>query len=311
MTVTPVVNPTTAPHTTPYLSLDMFKYHSMRGVPVNALVPNGTPQDQDAALAAYIEQATAMMDDWLSTSLAASVDIETGPVNLRDGYINFQPKLRPVLALLAFSYGPALGQLTAYTSLDGASVTDNTVRVPIGPFGNWTSNQGPLQLGPPGALPDRGFGQWTICNGFPVTWLTQAETAGATLLHVADTTGIIAGNTQLTVQAGANRFRFIAGTVSTAGSSGFGAGPGTVVCPALPYDVPNSAAYPTYVTGLPPSLIQAAVLGTRSLIKQTSAGNLTTTNVGGNRTRDTDPLRAGDDLAMMYKLLNSYQVLST
>lgn len=311
MAVTPVVNPTTAVHVTPYLSNDMFKYHSMRGVPVNSLVPNGTPQDQDAALAAYIEQSTAMIDDWLSTSLAASVDIEQGPVNVRDGYINFQPKLRPVTALLAFSYGPALGRLTAYTSLDGASVEDNTVRVPLGPFGNWMSSSGPLQLGPAAAPPDKGWGQWTICNGFPVTWLTQSEVAGATLIHVADTTGIFAGNTQLTIQSGPSRFRFIAGAVSTAGPSGFGQGPGTVVCPALPYDVSNNATFPTYVTGLPGSVIQAAVLGTRALIKQTTAGNLTTTNVGNQRNRDKDPLNAGDDLATMYRLLNSYQVLAT
>jgi hypothetical protein len=310
MTITPVVNPTTAARITPYLSNDMFKFHSMRGVPVNSLVANGSPQDQDAALAAYIEQATGMMDDWLNTSLAATVDVETGPVNVADGYINFQPKLRPVIALLAFSYGPALGRLTAYTSLDGASVQDSTVRVPLGPFGNWMSSAGPLQLGPATAAPDRGWGQWTTCNGFPVTWLTQAEAQGATLLHVADTTGIFAGNTQLTIQAGASRFRFIAGAVSTAGSSGFGTGPGTVVCPALPYAITNSVDYPTYVTALPASVIQAAVLGTRSLIKQTSVGNLVTTNVGGNRSRVLDPLGAGDDLAMMYRLLNSYQVLS-
>ena len=310
MTVTPVVNPTSTTRIVPYLSNDMFKNHSMRGVPVNSLVANGQPQDQDAALAAYIEQATAMMDDWLSTSLAASIDVESGPVNVRDGYINFQPKLRPVIALLAFSYGPALGQLSAYTSLDGASVQDNTVRVPLGPTGNWMSNQGPLQLGPAAVPMDRGWGQWTICNGFPVTWLTQAESQGAVLIHVADTTGILAGNTQLTIQAGQSRFRFTAGAVSTAGSSGFGTGPGTVACPALPYDVQNQAAYPTYVTGLPGSVIQAAVLGTRALIKQTSAGNLTAATIGGSRTRDKDPLNAGDDLAMMYRLLNSYQVLS-
>lgn len=311
MTVTPVLNAATPARITPYLSNDMFKYHSMRGVPVNSLVPNGTPQDQEAALAAYIEQSTAMIDDWLSTSLAASVDVENGPVSVRDGYITFQPKLRPVLALLAFSYGSSLGRLSPYTSLDGASVQADMVRVPLGPFGNWTSSAGPLQLGPATVPPDRGWGQWTICNGFPVTWLTQAEAAGATIIHVADTTGIVAGATQLTIQAGRNRFRFTAGTVSTAGPSGFGIGAGTVGCPALPYDVTNSADYPTYVTGLPGSIIQAAVLGTRALIKQTSAGNLTTTNVGGNRSRNPDPLGVGDDMAMMYKLLNSYQVLST
>lgn len=308
MTITPVVNQTTQPGFVPYLSLDMFKYHSMRGVPINSLVPNGTPQDQDAALAGYIEQATSMMDDWLSTSLAASVDTDAGPVNIRDGMINFQPRFRPVVALLSFSLGRP-GNLTAYTSLDGSSVRDDTVYVPLGPVGNWMSNQGPIQLGPAVIAPDRGWGQWTYCNGFPVTWLTQPEPAGATLIHVADTTGILPGKTQLTIQAGRNRFRFIAGTIST--GTGFGTGPGTVVCPALPYAVDNSTAYPTYVTGSPASMIQAAVLGTRALIKQTSAGNLTATNVGAQRSRVLDPLGAGDDLAMMYKLLGAYQVLST
>ena len=310
MTVTPVVNPTTQPGFVPYLSLDMFKYHSMRGVPVNSLVPGkeATPQDQDAALAAYIEQSTSMIDDWLSTSLAASVDTDSGPVNIKDGMINFQPRFRPVVALLAFSLGTP-GSMTAYTSLDGSYVRDDTVYVPLGPTGNWMSNQGPLQLGPSIPAPDRGWGQWQYCNGFPVTWLTQSEAAGATQIHVADTTGIIPNSTWLTIQAGRSRFRFKAGTIST--GSGFGTGPGTVVCPALPYPVDNSAAYPTYVTGLPGSVIQASVLGTRALIKQTAMGNLTTTAIAGQRSRALDPLGAGDDLAMMYKLLNSYQVLST
>lgn len=310
--VTAVVSAISPPRITPYLSIDMFKTHGSRGVSVGTLVPGANPQDQDAALASYIFKATSMIDSWLSTSLAASVDTDEGPLNYHQGYWSFQPRFRPVVALLGFSVGVP-GRLTAYTSLDGASVTDNTIRVPAGPAGNWMSSQGPIQLGPPYAWPDRGYGRWTYCNGFPITWLTQSEAQGATSLHVADTTGILAGATQLTVWSGRTQPRqFIAGAVSTADASGFGTGPGTVVCPALPQDIANNAAYPTYVTGASGDIIEAAVLGTRALIKKSSSGNQTVqTTTGGNRNRSGDPLGYGDDLAEMYRLLTSYQVLST
>ncbi len=308
--VTAVVNAISPPRTVPYLSNDMFRQHRS-GVAITNLVAGAAPQDQDAALAGYIFRATSMIDSWLSTSLAASVDTDEGPLNYHQGYWSFQPRFRPVVALLGFSVGVP-GQLTAYTSLDGASVTDNMIRVPAGPAGNWMSSQGPIQLGPPYAWPDRGYGRWTYCNGYPVTWLTQPEAQGATARHVADTTGILAGVTQLTVWSGRTQTRFTAGTVSTADESGFGTGPGTVVCPALPLAITNDPTYPTYVTGLSGDVIEAAVLGTRALIKKSASGNLTVqTTTGGNRNRNGDPLGAGDDLAEMYRLLTSYQVLST
>lgn len=304
----PSVNATSQPRITPYISPDMFRFYGS-GVAISTLAVGANPQSQDAALAAYIDRATAMIDSWLSTSLAASIDVDEGPVNFHQGYWSFAPRYRPAVALLGFSVG-APGQLTAYTSLDGCVVTDSSIRVPSGPTGVWNSPQGPLQLGTPAVWPDRAWGRWTYANGFPITWLTQAELAGATTIHVAETLGIIAGNTQLTIQAGEARMRFIAGTVSTADSSGLGQGPGTVVCPALPFDVPNNTLYPTYVTGCTQDIIEAAVLGTRALIKKRSSGNVSApTTQGGNRQRNGDPLGYGDDIAEMYRLLNSYQVL--
>jgi hypothetical protein len=129
--------------------------------------------------------------------------------------------------------------------------------------------------------------------------------AGATSLPLADTTGIIAGQTQLTIQAGQNRFRFIAGAVSNA-VNGLGSGAGNVVCPALPFAVTNDATYPTYVTALPADVIYAAVCATRALIKKSGGGNISAPTTQGATSKD--PYGANDDMATMYELLDSYQV---
>lgn len=308
MPPTPVINQTSQLQQIPYISPDMF-IHGSYGASVSTLVPGGQPQAQYAALAGFIARATAMIDDWVDTSLAAAINTDEGKVSYQDGFWLVQPRFRPAVALLDFSVG-SIGDLTAYTSLDGASVTDSRIAVPVGPLGNWNTPQGPIQLGAYAAAPWRAYGRWRYVSGFPVTWLTQGEAAGAVTISVAETLGIFAGSTRLTIQAGKNRFTFVATSVSTADSAGFGQGPGLVGCPALPFAIINNDDFPTYVTGLPGSIIEATALGTRSLINRRAAGNATAPTSGRGSTRNPDPLGAGDDLAMMYKLIFPYQVLS-
>lgn len=310
MTITTVINKTSRSGLTPYISPDMFIYGSY-GVSISTLVAGAPGQDQVAALAGYIERATSMMDDYMDTSLAASVNVDEGPLNYRDGFWVAQPRFRPAVALLSFSVGGAVNDLSTYTSLDGANVTDSKIMVPVGPLGNWNTPQGPIQLGAPSGVPWRAYGRWTYVSGFPVTWLTQGEAAGATTISVAETLGIFANMTQLVVQAGKNRTRFVATSVSTADSSGFGQGAGVIGCPPLPFAIDNNASYPVYVTGAPGSVVEACALGTRALIKRRSAGNLSAPTGAGESRRNPDPLGAGDDLAMMYRLIDSYRVLST
>jgi hypothetical protein len=307
VTVAPVIGVTTEQKVTPYISPAMFRNDSRRGVDLASLVPNGPAIEQDAALARYIRQATAVMDSFLLQSLAATIDTEFGEVHTdRSGRIKLQTRFRPVIALTAFSIGADPSQMTAMSSLAGTAVMPDRIIVTPGAVG-WMTNQGPLQFGAIAPMRDA-YASWSYCNGYPVTWLTAGAAAAATQIAVADTTGIIAGQTQLSIQSGVHPFTFVAGAVSTA-SGGLGTGPGTVVCPALPYAVTTSIDYPTYVTALPDDVIYGCVLATRALIKKTSSGNISSqTNNSG---RDKDPLGAGDDMAMMYELIDSYQVPQT
>lgn len=304
MTVAPVIGVTTEQKVTPYISPAMFRNDARRGVDLATLVPSGPAIEQDSALKRYIRQASAVMDSFLLQSLAATIDTEFDEVHAdRYGRITVQPRFRPVIALVGFSVGSSPDQLAAMTNLAGSAVMPDRITVRPGALG-WSTNQGPLQFG--SVAPSRdAYASWTYLNGYPVTWVTAAAAAGATSIAVAETTGIIAGQTQLTIHSGMHEYTFLAGTVSTAGG-GLGTGPGTVVCPALPYAVATSADFPTYVTALPDDVIHACVAATRALIKKTSGGNISSQT--NNSSRSKDPLGSLDDMALMYELLDSYQV---
>lgn len=308
MTVTPVIGVTSEQIVTPYISPQMFRNDSRRGVDVATLVPSGVPAEQDAALAGYIRQASAAMDSFLLGSLAATTDTEFGEVSIdRRGRVRLHPRYQPVIALTGFSIGARPDQMTAMTSLAGAAVEPK--RITVMPGGaTWMTNQGPLQFGVVSAPASDLWASWTYLNGYPVTWLTASAAAGATTISVAETTGIIAGRTQLRIEAGLRRYMFMAGTVSTAPAGGLGNGPGTVVCPALPYAITTGVDYPTRVHALPDDVIFASVLATRAMIKKTSGGNISSQAIG--TVKDKDPLGSRDDMAAVYELLDSYQAVT-
>lgn len=309
MALSQIVGVTPQPRLTPYLSIDMFKNHRRRGVQVDNLVPKGTPAEQDAALAEVIESASAWMDNTILGILAATSDTELRQVNIdRRGYASIHPRFRPIIALTAFQIGSTPNTMQALTDLTGTGVTLNRLAVPTTPLA-LTSSAGPLQFGNVLAPQDQAWCQYTYQNGYPVTSLTAAAAQGATSIAVADTTGIVQGQTYMTIYALQNRIRFLAGAVSTAPGAGqVGTGAGTVGCPALPYAVPNNASYPTMVSALPPDAIEAGVLVTRAIIKETGGGAVVAGNVGRPEPGDKDPYGAGDDYAEAEAFLKPYLV---
>lgn len=303
----PAIAQTSTTKFTPYLSYDMFATHARRGVDISGLVPGGDEADQKAALADKIREASSMMDSFLLGTLASTLDTEVGSVPIRrDGLAIVVPRFRPIIALTAFAAGPNIAQLAAYTDLSAVAIEPSRIRIPVGPFGTWNTNKGPLQLGRGAPIPGRMYARWTTCNGYPVTWLTAPAAQGATQLAVADTTGIIAGSTQMVLYAGKYRTTFVPTAVSTAGAGGLGTGPGTLTVPALALDVANDPLYPTYVSALPPDVITGAVLMTRGLIKKTSGGNVSAQTV---TSKNRDPLGAGDDIAAAYDIIDQYQMV--
>src|SRR5258708_2449044 len=125
----------------------MFKNHKRRGVNLTNLVPGGQPDQQDAALAEYIESGSAWIDNLLPATLAATQDVVLDRVNVdRRGYLNIHPRYRPVIALMSIAVGAAPNTMSTYADLTGSAVQPNKITVPTSPFA-LTSSQGPIQFG--------------------------------------------------------------------------------------------------------------------------------------------------------------------
>lgn len=302
--VTSVVSPTSSLRQTPYITTDMFKYHSRAGVQVENLVPKGGPQDQEAALAGFIESASSWMDEHAEQIFAATQDTVVQQVNVdRSGFVEIHPRFIPVVGLTAFAIGSLPSNMTSVTSLSGAVCTADAIHVPVYPLAMLTSSQGPIQFGGIDTPWDQAWCQYTYVNGYPVTTLTADVSAGATSIPVLDTTGIVAGKTWLTIYSGKTRYRFLAGTVSTADAGGLGTGPGTVVCAATPAAIDNPASSPVLVSALPSSLIEACVLVTRAMIKQRSGGAVSAQTATNRESRQTRRGNAGDDFADAWDII--------
>lgn len=300
--VTSIVSPTSAQRLTPYITADAFKTHARAGVQVENLVPKGSPADQEAALTQYIEAASAWIDERAEMTFAATVDTVVQQVNVdNQGFVEIHPRYIPVIGLTAFSVGALPSQLQALDSLAGAVVTTDAIHVPVYPLAMLSSSQGPIQFGGINSPWDQAWCQYTYVNGYPVTTLTADVAQGATSVPVLDTTGIVAGKTWLTIYSGKTRYRFLAGTVSTADAGGLGTGPGTVGCVAVPFAIDNPDIA-TQVSALPSNLIMATVLVTRGLIKQKGSGAVAASSMS-NRMPRQGRQNAGDDFAEAWEII--------
>lgn len=307
--VTSVAGVTTPNRNQPYLSNAMFKLHRRRGVQVDNLVPKGSPADQEAALAQYILAGSRWCDDLIDGHLGATVDTEQKSANVDGrGLVTVSPRFRPVLGLLAFSIGPNASMLSELADLSGTDVQEASLTVPVFTGAMMTSSEGPIQFGSMAAPYDRALCRFTYVHGFPVTTITADIDEGATSIAVADTTGIVAGLTQLQVHNGLNSWRFTAASVSTADAGGMGTGAGTVGCPAAPAPVSISDTWdPPMVSGMPSNLIEAVVLATRAIIKEVPQG--AGVPAKGGKQQSNAPT-AGDDFAEAERLLRPYMVVT-
>jgi hypothetical protein len=294
---------TSPPRQRGYITDDMFKGHGRAGVQVNNLVPGkgATEAQQDAALLRYIASGSSWCDMQIGPAvMGATLDTVQERVNVnRSGYVEIFPRYRPVIGLTAFAIGAEVSQLAPYTDLSNVDVQESGFRVPASPgIGVWSS-AGPIQFGAMAAPWDQALVRYSYVNGFPVTDLTAPATAGATSISVADTTGIVAGQTWLTIYALQNQWTFLATSVSTADAGGLGFGPGTVGCAALPSAIPVSdPLYPPLVSGFTPAAIEAVVIATRAIIKESVPS-----------AAPKGAPAAGDDFALAENILNKLFVL--
>ena len=299
MSIAPAIGITSAPRMTPYLSVEMLKAHRRRGVQLDNLVVRGRPDEQDAALAELIESASVWIDNTILMTLAATYDTvldEATPD--KHGYVRIHPRYRPVVALTDFWSGPLANMLTQAADLSVAAVQPDRIVMPIDGGISFMSDQGPLQFGGGGRPDNPLWVKYTYINGFPVTTLAAPVTQGDLTIHVADCTGIIAGQTWLTVYALQNRMRFLAGAVSAT------SGPGTVVCPAALYAIPTTGYSPPMVSALPADVIEAAVLVVRAMVKET--GGASARPAGNKHASAEEEASAGDDYAEAEAFLHPY-----
>lgn len=279
----------------PYISTGQFRA-MQTPVNVDALVPKGTPAEQEAALAVLILEASTAVYGIVHQLLYATVDTEEDELEAdRWGRLIIKPRFFPAMQLQALSTGTDPGNLVPVTLSSSIEVQPKRIIIPstAGGTGVLTSSSGPIQFG-------NGFGfrsafdqppsyaRWTYVNGWPVTTLAEPAAAGANQIVVANGTGILAG-TPLRIEDGASRE-----TVSVL----FDGLSTTIPCAPLA----NAHAAGAPVTALPSDVERAVALIVTALVKQRGSSALVAGSTTVNKD-SPDPLGAGRDWARAQQLL--------
>ena len=210
----PVVNPTTATlfRRTPYISPSEYM-GAPTAVAVSNLVPGGSKEAQEAALAATIMRASDVLDTICfhkaDGTLAASPSTESGWITPKDnGRLGLICNYKPILEVdaLALGTGPS-----SMENIGQQGAENITVEEPI----IWL--QGGGSFGPGSWFPSRPtvngkiFAVWSYVNGYPHSFLAEeAEGGEAEAIVVGPSNpggsemyGVYPG-TQLTIHDGAN-----------------------------------------------------------------------------------------------------------
>jgi len=303
---------TSPPRARAYITAHMFRHHGRSGgVSIEALVPKGTAQQQDAALRGHIEAGSSWCDSVIGPAvMGATADTFQETVNInRDGLAYVAPRYRPVVGVTAVAIGPRVDQLRELADLSAVSVEEQAFTVPVGVGGRLTSSAGPIEFGAISAPWRDAVIRYTVVTGYPVATMTATAAAGAIQLTVDDTTGIVAGKTWLTIYALERRHQALVTSVSTADAGGLGFGPGTIgLSSALPAAIevadPDSAPL---VSAMPPTLIDAVVLATRGIIKE--AGRSSSSSTTSRSAPKSSRANAGDDFAAAEAILLKHFVL--
>lgn len=209
----PVVSPDTATlfRRTPYISPSEYQA-APTAVATKGLVPGGTAEDQEAALAAVINRAS----DWVDTfcfhradgTLAASPSTESDWITVKDnGSIQIICNYKPILQIngLALGGGPGslqnIGNEAAQTLTVKGQIIDASGCISRGVntiFSGQPTTNGKI------------YAVWSYTNGFPHTFLAAEAKKGDSTLEVGPSTpGGTEVNgvyplTQLTIHDGAN-----------------------------------------------------------------------------------------------------------
>jgi hypothetical protein len=257
----------------PYITVAELKRAPIYGQ-LKQLVPNSSEADRDAELARIIARVTGMINGEVNQNLAATHDFEIGQVIVADtGDLRIHTRCSPIISVQSISVGTSVGNLIPLTDLSNVVIDPWRITVP----------RGAGFIGRPGS---RLYASWAYINGFPVTTLTQPAVAGDTTITVADSTGIIAGQTFLTIQDG----KWLEQLVPTAVNGN------VLTVPELAY--PHAVG--VGVTDLPEDIKEAVLLLISRLHDTWSLTmNVISMDGGGSKKPPAGPARALCDAAVM------------
>lgn len=289
----------------PYVSPAMFK-----AWPTFAQVDNIVAGVVDAVsnlaeLNTLLIEASQWATDQANSPLHAHVHVENKRLKVkRDGAFSWHPAHNPVRLVTALQYAYAgqlgdAGSVQTVTDLSGQWIEEGAqVFLPFPAMG---TSLGGIQFGPP-VQSSPMYTTWTYVAGNVVTRIAADVLAGASVLTVADPTGIQAGGKLMIWDCPASVEAVTVGTNYAVGS--------TTVQLSGPLRFAHTAANDVLIGDMPSSLQLAVVLYTASLLMRpdsTREDAFPDTRTGLT-TRSEDARRDGTGLvAEAYRLIRSYQ----
>lgn len=199
----PTIPPiSTRGNTVSYITLDELKRTPIYNQ-LEQLVVDSSPADRDAELNRIISRVSALINGYCNQNLAATVDTEVAQIRVMDdGSLRIHARSNPIVEVLSVAAGPSVYNLQQVTDLSHLILEPWRITIPsVLSSGTWysTGNTPLVATGRPG---ERLWAEFTYVNGFPITTIASAVSAGDTTITVANGTGIIPGSTLLNIEDG-------------------------------------------------------------------------------------------------------------
>ena len=275
----------------PYLTVAEYK-NAPTALGVSNLVVGGNSAAQDAELGNVIMRASSYMNEYFNQNLVASTNTETQRVRVTpQGFLSIHPFNSYIVALTALQYGTDPLNLTTLPDPSQVWFEQQQILVPL--YQTSFSTSGPLSFGFPPSTNSQIFVKYTYVSGFVNTLATG--TSGASVLTVADGTGIQAG-ASMTVWDGASTEQ-----VTVASSYVFGSSTVPLVAP-LAYSHASVA-----VGNMPDAVKQACILITSAFIKRRGDSAMVMGNSARPGGRAPGAEMYGDDIRLALDMVDKFR----
>ena len=283
----------------PYITPEEYNASPGHAATLN-LVPNGDQAAQDAAVAGIILDASAWVNTICEQVLAATVDTEVDDqLRFHGGYWSITTLQWPILELLSLSIGWSPSNMQP-VDVDDATILRSAFKVTsmgmVGAsFSGGTLAQ--IQFGAPGMREGFAIGQYSYVNGYPVTTITAAATAGTSVLAVEDATGI--GAPAVGQKLVLRDTYEVVTVLSVDGLEVTLAGP-------LLYDHVEGAG----IDGLPPQVKRATILLTTALIRNPGVQAIVAGNLNAAPRQQAHDEPGHDDARMAIAMLRPFRAVN-